>query len=280
MTNSEIMRADVLDILFENRNKNYGAYNLRKEYDKRMLIALGAGLAILCLVLSMAFFGGKQSNSVIVDRKGGVEIKEINLPKKEVKQPEKPKELPKPKVQIKSTPQVAQVKHTTPVITPDEKVKEPVKTNEDLTGKQIADNNSVGNKDDGIVKQPEPPKEGGTGTGIANPPVEQKQSEFIIQERNPEFPGGVEAFRKFMAKYLVTPDGLEAGQSKIVKVKFKVDKDGSVNSFEIVTSGGSEYDNEVVRVCKKMPRWVPAIQNGVNVSVNYVIPVTFMGIEE
>jgi periplasmic protein TonB len=65
-----------------------------------------------------------------------------------------------------------------------------------------------------------------------------------------------------------------------VQIKVKVDKDGAVNTFEIVTSGGSEFDREVVRVCKKMPRWTPAVQNGINVPVNYVLPVTFIGTEE
>jgi periplasmic protein TonB len=83
-----------------------------------------------------------------------------------------------------------------------------------------------------------------------------------------------------LGKNLSTPDALEAGERKVVQIKFKVDKDGSVTSFEIVTSGGGEFDREVVRVCKKMPRWTPAIQNGINVPVSYVLPVTFIGLEE
>ena len=69
-------------------------------------------------------------------------------------------------------------------------------------------------------------------------------------------------------------------QQKVVQIKFKVDKDGSVTTFEIVTSGGNEFDKEVVRVCKKMPRWTPAMQNGINIPVSYVLPVTFIGVEE
>jgi protein TonB len=87
------------------------------------------------------------------------------------------------------------------------------------------------------------------------------------------------ALQRFLSKYLNTPAALEAGEKKVVRIRFKVDKDGSVNSFEIVASGGGEYDNEVVRVCKKMPKWIPGIQNGVNVPVNYILPVTFIGIE-
>ena len=277
MKNSDIMRADMLDILFENRNKNYGAYNLRKNYDKRLLTSLGAGMAVLVLFVCIALFSNKQTTLVIANRKDEVVIREVKMPKAEIKQPEKKKEIAKPKTN--PAPKMAQVKHTTPVVKPDNLVKEPVKANDDLTGKQIADNTSLGKKDDGIVKQPEKPKETGNGTGNTGP-AQPAQPEFVIQEKDPEFPGGMNAFKKFMEKYLITPSNLEAGETKVVKIKFKVDKDGSVNSFEIISSGGDEYDKEVVRVCKKMPRWVPAIQNGANVPVNYMIPVTFIGVEE
>jgi protein TonB len=277
MTNSDIMRADMLDILFENRNKNYGAYNLRKNYDKRLLTALGAGMAVLALFVCIAQFSNKQTTSVITDRKDEVVIREVKMPKAEIKQPEKQKEIARPKTT--PAPKMAQVKHTTLVIKPDDLVKETVKANTELDGKQIATNNSDGKKVEGIVKQPEQPKETGNGTGNTDP-AQPAQPEFVIQEKDPEFPGGKDAFKKFMEKYLVTPSSLEAGERKLVKIKFKVDKDGSVNSFEILSSGGEEYDKEVVRVCKKMPRWVPAIQNGTNVSVNYMIPVTFIGVEE
>ena len=67
---------------------------------------------------------------------------------------------------------------------------------------------------------------------------------------------------------------------RVLKIKFKIDTDGSINTLEIVTSGGLKFDNEVVRVMKKMPKWVPALQNGINVPVNYMLPVTFIGVEE
>jgi protein TonB len=86
--------------------------------------------------------------------------------------------------------------------------------------------------------------------------------------------------KKFIARYLNTPEQLEDGEKKVVKIRFKVDKDGAVNTFEIVTSGGDLFDSEVLRVCKKMPRWTPAIQNGINVPVSYVLPITFIGVVE
>ena len=75
-------------------------------------------------------------------------------------------------------------------------------------------------------------------------------------------------------------ENLGKDEKKVVKIKFKIDTDGSINTLEIVTSGGLKFDNEVVRVMKKMPKWVPALQNGINVPVNYMLPVTFIGVEE
>jgi protein TonB len=94
------------------------------------------------------------------------------------------------------------------------------------------------------------------------------------------FPGGQQAWMNFLNKYLRTPDELEAGQKKSVMVRFSVGADGSISQFEIMQSGGEAFDNEVIRVLKKMPKWKPAVQNGHNVSVMFTQPVTFMAYEE
>jgi periplasmic protein TonB len=278
MTNNDIMRRDILDIVFENRNKSYGAYTLRKEYDKRMLTALGAGMSVVLLFVFISQFGGNKAAAVpVVKENKEMVVREVKMPREQPKQLEKPKEVAKPKAA--PAPKVAQAKYTTPVVKPDDKVKENVKPVTDLGDKQIADNNSDGKKDDGTVKPPEKPvvTDGG---GIGAGPSEPVQPDFVVQERGPEFPGGDEGLKKFLSSYLSTPGGLDVGEKKVVRIKFKVEKDGSVHTFEIVTSGGNEFDTEVVRVLRKMPRWIPAIQNGVNVPVSYIVPVTFMGVEE
>ncbi|MEN9548910.1 MAG: hypothetical protein RIR12_1501 [Bacteroidota bacterium] len=281
MTNNEMMRADMLDILFQNRNKQYGAYTLRRGYDKRLSIALLTGVALITGFIILARFTSKNESVVSTYAKETILLKEVKMPKEKIKQPEKQKEITKPKEPAIKKTAVATIKVTPPVITPDDKVKEPAKANEAVIGKQISTTNTIGKPDDGIVKQPLTIPTDGKGDGIVQAgPAPAAQPDFIVQEKDPEFPGGQEAFKKFMARYLVTPESLEAGEMKTVRIKFKVDKDGSVNSFEIVNSGGTEFDKEVVRVCKKMPKWVPAIQNGVNVPVHYVIPVIFMGIGE
>ena len=95
-----------------------------------------------------------------------------------------------------------------------------------------------------------------------------------------EFPGGQSAWMAFLSKHLRTPDELNAGEKRTVLVRFTVSAEGSISNFEIIRSGGDAFDNEVVRVLKKMPKWKPAFQNGHNVSVIFTQPVTFMAFEE
>jgi len=284
MTNKEILKADLLDIIFEDRNKDYGAYALRRGYNVRMLTALGAGLSViligagLSVILLFALINSwkKETSNAghqVSKERNEVVIRSIQMPQEKPKEPEQPKQTSKPK----PAPKVAEIKFTNPKITEDNKVKEPLPPVEDLSGKLTSTQNVSGIPDDGKEK-PVTKLNETVGTGTAGP--SQPVADFIIQERDPEFPGGAEALKKFLARYLSTPDELEAGEKKVVKVKFKVDKDGSVNTFEIVTSGGDEFDGEVLRVVKRMPRWVPAIQNGINVPVSYVLPVTFIGMEE
>jgi periplasmic protein TonB len=269
------MQADLLDIIFENRNKNYGAYALRRGYNNRLLVAIGAGMSVILLFVLISKMKADNNSSASMTPKEEMYIRQVELPKEKLKEPEPPKEVVKAKT---AAPKIAQVKFTTPPKIA-AVVKDPLPPVEDLAGKQTATVTTVGKPDDGLVKSiPQVPVDvqGGSTSGPSQP----KENDFVIQERDPEFPGGHEALKKFLGKYLSTPSALEAGEKKVVRIRFKVDKDGSVNSFEVVASAGGDYDNEVVRVCKKMPKWIPAIQNGVNVPVSYILPVTFIGVEE
>ncbi len=107
-----------------------------------------------------------------------------------------------------------------------------------------------------------------------------RKSGFVPLEKGPEFPGGPEAWSKFLNRHLQTPADLEAGEKKTVLISFLVDADGSVTGFKVVRSGGNAFDNEVIRVLKKMPKWKPAIQNGHPVVVPFTQPVTFVGFEQ
>jgi len=272
MTNKEILQANLLNIIFENRNKEYGAYVLRKGYNKRMLTALGAGMSVILLLILINGFS--KNENLVSDSAGvreGIIIKSYLLPKEPVQPKEKDVVKQKPVIKTASRKYISNIKIV-------KEVKSAMAAMNDMDGKNIDDVDLDGKKTDGSAQLPIEPEFKPVVNDIV--PAEPKTREFIIQERDPEFPGGPAALKMFLSKYLGIPGSLEAGDKKIVKIRFKVDKDGSVNSFEIASSGGKDFDNEVIRVCNKMPRWMPAIQNGINVPVSYVLPVTFIGVEE
>jgi periplasmic protein TonB len=272
MTNNQILKANFLDILFENRNKDYGAYSLRKGYNIRMLKALIAGVAVLLLFVFISTRANRKVRmKPVLKVNDGIVIRTIEMPKEKIKEPVKPKEA----VKQKTIQKIASVNYSTPPkITKDKEVKNGMVAIKDLENKEISTLTIKGKPAEQIVIINKPDKE----TIIITPSnTGPSQPAFVAEERDPQFPGGYDALKQFLARYLHTPDDLESGERKVVKIKFKVDKNGSVNTFEIITSAGSDLDNEVVRVFKKMPRWEPAIQNGINVSVNYMLPVTFIG---
>jgi protein TonB len=99
-------------------------------------------------------------------------------------------------------------------------------------------------------------------------------------EVQPSFPGGPEALALFFSRTLSSPGDLQAGEKKLILVRFEVGADGSITRTEIIQSGGDTYDREVLRAFKRMPRWNPAIQNGTRVATSFTQPVTFIGEEQ
>jgi protein TonB len=268
MTNNEILKASLLDIIFENRNKEYGAYALRNDYDKRLVKAMGIGLGfiLLLIVLNYTKFSNAASNNDQNDKEGYV-LKSYVVEK--LPEPEKLKPVEKSKV--------AQVDHQAIKVVPDNQVKEPIVENNVVDNAAISNTTSGGSPDAGEnITDPGKDEKGKEDAA----PQEDNTPPVKIYQRDPQFPGGYEAFAAFMRRNLVTPEELEIGEKKIVRIKFIVGKDGSITDIIVLESPGKDYDREVRRVIKKMPKWEPAIQNDINVSVGYVLPVTFMGVEE
>jgi periplasmic protein TonB len=268
MTNNEILRASLLDIIFENRNKEYGAYALRRNYNHRLLTALGGTLSFILLFI---LINGSGKNEVPVVSSAGyndsIAIRVVEVPR----EPEKLSGTIKPKQVEKVT---AIRNSSTIVIKQDILVTNLPPENSDLDGKKPGAENVQGS-DIGLAGN-----EKAVTAGNGNLETSKPAETFIPDERDPEFPGGPQALKRFLAVNLLTPGDLDAGEKKMVQIRFMVDKEGNVFVQEIVSSGGNEFDREVIRVCKKMPRWKPAVQNGANVSVSYILPVTFIGAEQ
>ena len=267
MTSQEILRADVLDILFEKRNKLYGAYTLRKNYVSRLYLALGIALGSVGLFVFLGGIGdtGKdgRSNAPLFIRPMTAE--DLHLPV--VRSPVPP---PAPRLPMAQRSFHNRIKY---VDNPDPSKN--LESMDDIRNATLSDRNlgdfftpdetSVAPT---IIKNETPSK------------PREPEKVFVPVESGPEFPGGREAWTVFLNRHLQTPDYLEPGEKKLVLIRFFVDTDGAVNGFKVLQSGGAVFDDEVIRVLRKMPRWKPAIQNGHPVAVSFTQPVTFVGVEQ
>ena len=128
---------------------------------------------------------------------------------------------------------------------------------EDGTGK----NNSNGNIISTITKSTAPGEPG---------PLE-------VAKIMPQYPGGIQALLSFLKKNIHSPGNVEEGEDVTVKIEFVVNYNENLENFIVVKSGGELFDNEVLRVLKKMPLWIPGKSEGKNVSVYYIVPVKFTG---
>lgn len=274
MNRNDILGASLLDILFDNRNKQYGAYELRQNYNQRMMYGLGIAIGLTGLLLFLGFnFNSAGTTSIITScALGPVELTEVNL--------EQPPAQPQPAVKPAAPQPPVATEHFTSTI---EIVKDNVPIESALPPQTDLINAAIGTQhiegDAPTTVQQSPITE--TGTGAAPAAIaEEKIYDFTAVEKAAEFPGGMEAFQRFLARHLQTPEELTPDEKKTVQVRFVIQKDGAVLDMAVLRSAGPAYDNEVIRVLKKLPRWKPARQNGHDVAVAFTLPVTFVSSEE
>ena len=268
-----------VDMVFAGKNKEYGAYQLRKGTSGRNIKSL------LILVIAAALVGGFLAWKVIEQKQAEeqqayMEAMELAKLQQQAKKEEKKKEPVKPKIEPKKEIPVAREtqKFTAPVIKKDELVKEEnqVKQMDKLDEKvAVGTENKEGTKDrlaeavrsDIAVAAPPPPPA---------PKPEVSNKVFDVVEEMPHFPGGAAALQAFLSsntKYPVVAQ--ENGVQGRVIVSFVVERDGSITDVRVVRSVDPSLDREATRVVKSMPRWSPGKQNGSAVRVKYTVPVVF-----
>ncbi|HUC83307.1 MAG TPA: TonB family protein [Flavisolibacter sp.] len=269
MTSQQILHSDLLDILFEGRNKLYGAYLLRKNYSRELAKAMGITLLLVLLLVLLGGSPAKEKASA--PQKEAYELTALVIP-------EEPKpEVPKPKIQ--QPPAAAQPMKTDVFldkIRPLDVTRNAVVTQDNLLTTAVGTTQVDGPISTGVQPPQLPVVTGGTGTGEP----EVKKEEPPLPSRQPQFPGGANAWLNFLSRHLRPPADMDAGEKRSCLIKFSVDEEGAITHFQVVQSGGDAFDNEVIRVLKKMPRWLPAIQNGKPTAVSFTQPVTFVAQEE
>jgi protein TonB len=280
---NKILSAELLDLVFEGRNKDYGAYELRKKYNSRLTFAIVITISLALLIFLTSFLLDE-----LKDRnKGVVEVQEVKL--EEIQQ-EEPKNEPPPPPPPKppDPPKVEMTKFTPPKVVKDEEVKEDEKPPEveKLEDTKISTVSQEGIKDEGIVA---PPVDDGV---VEAPVVEDEDKVFQKVEIDAEFPGGNKAWFRYVSREIErNMDELQDdGNSGTVVVLFIVDKEGGVSEVRALGCSEAGVPNclgpstklaqVAVAAIKKGPKWKPAVQNGRNVKAYRRQPVTFRLEEE
>lgn len=269
---NKILSADILDIIFEGRNKDYGAYDLRKTYNKRLTAALVTTAALIALL----FLGYVLANT-LGDEKNKKEMVVQDVQLEDVKQEEKKEEPPPPPPPKPPEPPKVEIKKfTPPKIVKDEEVKPEEKPPEveKLEDTKIGTVNQEGIKDEGIVA---PPVED-AGKGVVEAPKKDQEDydkTFTKVEIESSYPGGAAAWQRYLNRNLRYPqDAIDNEIQGTIVVQFIVDKEGNVSNVEAV-SGPKELRDEAVRVIQKSGKWTPAIQNGRQVKSYKKQPIVF-----
>lgn len=273
-TKFDLYKSEWLDLVFDDRNKAYGAYDLRHHYAGTLNKAMAIAFAVVitgALVLNFAF---KTEPAEIIDKKVDVYIPTLKTPpvKPDVKKPDPVK----PSAPAKQLPTAATTKFITVVVTDKPVTEDPPKIKE-LTG-NVGQTTTAG--PEGPPQIPDDPKTGGIGTAPAGNGNEIVPSGIGL-EANPEPYGGMAAFGKFLGRALHFPaQAQDANVSGRVIMSFVIEKNGELSNITVVRGAGYGFDEEAMRVLKLAKAWKPGIQNGQPVRVRYTIPINFQLPEE
>jgi len=253
MKPNEILSATLIDVIFDGRNKEYGAYELRKTYSKRINKAL-----LVTIVFAGLIFGGATLANSFRKKDRVYLVKEI-AELKSIKE-EIPEKLPEPERQPEPEP-VRTEQFTAPEIKPDEDVTQPPPSLDDLDSAKIDLFKQEGRPD---ILTSELPKEIGRDKGILEAKPENTEP-FTSVEIDAKFNGNWKAFlERNLNAGVATDNNAPVGRYSVI-MQFVVDIDGSVSDIKALTNHGFGLEQEAIRVLKKAAKWEPAIQNGIQV---------------
>lgn len=268
METNKILKSTYLDILFEGRNKDYGAYDLRKTYDKRIKIALASTIIILLLIFVGSVIADKMSASNDVKE---VQTKDLVM---EAAPNEPPPPPPPPPPKLPPPPPIATIAFTPPKVVKDEEVIKPPPEVKQIEEAKVDTKTVEGTKDLGVVAPPTEDK----GTQVVAAPVakdEDADKVFTKVEIDAQFPGGPGAWTKYVTRAIqAEQDEFTESDYGTCIVKFIVSKDGSVSQVEATTMKGTKLAEISTNAIRKGPKWTPAQQNGRFVNAYRLQPVT------
>jgi protein TonB len=264
------MEKTLNDIVFENRNKLYGAYQLRKGYNKTMQRSVLLGVTFFLLMMLLPNLYAR----LVPEPKDDDIGFEVKLTTLDVK----PEVLPKPPVPepVKTEARVSTTRFVPYEVLPDHMVPEEVDPPalEDFESALPGQDNVEGNTDILTIAPPSADISPGKG-GVIETEM-PKEETFLFVEQSPEFTGGNAAMGEFLRKNLRYPaEAVRANVQGRVFISFVVGSDGKIENVQTLKGIGFGCDEEAERVIKMMPRWKPGRQSGTPVRVKFNLPVVF-----
>jgi periplasmic protein TonB len=252
----DLFKKGWLDVVFEGKNKSYGAYDLRKKSPKMAMMALLFGAALFSLSIAAPGIWGSIFDGLSKLAEDNTQtVRTVNLPP-----PPPPPVAPPPPP---PPPQAPQVKFTKPEVAKKEEVTEEPPKVEELKDKKISDKTVEGD-----INAPEeiPKPDEGTGEDI-------NLYNSAGVEVSPEFPGGPAKWQSYLKNNFkqIEDEDFKGGR---VMVSFVVEKDGSLTDIKVLRDVGYGTKEEAIRLFNRSPKWTPAIQNGNKVRCSYVQPIT------
>ncbi len=280
--NVDLTSKEWRDIVFADKNQEFGAYMLRKDSDKRhnlaALYALIGLVVVICLLIGYSKYSDYKDRLALIEEREKMQALELETvsdePEPEEEEPEQQKfeqEIPQVPEEVLATVQVTQI-----AIVDADQVKNEVMDmetqKEDNTARGVVNQEGADDVDKfkAVVEQVQ----------VVEPVPEVKKDEpekiFVAVEQPAEFPGGQAAMMKWLSNNIRYPESAQQnGISGRVVVKFVVEKDGSIGSPTIVKGVDRDLDQEALRVVKRMPKWQPGKNNGQPVRSYFNLPVTF-----
>jgi protein TonB len=254
----EKQRVETLEeIVFENRNKEYGSYVLRKKYRRYLTISLVVGILILLSAAAYPLINAYLNKEKLLrEKEKSVTAEMLNMPKEEAPPPPPPPPPPEALVE--------KVKFTAPKVVEDTNVESDFGKQDQLSQ----------NKNTEVPTEEVQVEEKEVKTQVIEQKVEAEV--FLIVEEPPTFPGGDQALYKWLGENLKYPEeAKELGIQGRVFVSFVVEPDGSTSNVVVKRGIGGGCDEEAVRIVKAMPKWAPGKQRGQPVRVQFNLPIKF-----
>ena len=265
MESKKLLQSDYLDIIFDKRNKNYGGYELRRNYNRRMKKAGLFVMLSISAMISFSFISSREHEKAkVMTYTTGCKISPVDLTPKPPIEPTKPPATPPPPAPAK-TDVFTIPKITKDPIKPEELMSEVKKLENSTSGLAHVDSGTVG-----ISTAKIPGTGSSTVVTTVTPPVDKP---WIVVDQMPEYAGNLNAY---LASNIQYPEAARnAGIEGRVGVQFVVNEDGSISNVKVMRGIGAGCDEEAMRVLRSMPKWKPGKNNGVAVKVLFNQPITF-----